>query len=112
MTVYVDNFNLRADVPNGTHTIRGVWCHMTADTTEELLAMAKTIGLRSTWIQHPGQWHEHFDVTKTKRALAIKAGAVEVEALAHTRNFLQPRREAMGTEVRGPNSTGQARSLC
>lgn len=77
MTVYVDGVNIRADVPNGARTVRGVWCHMTADTREELDAMADRIGLRRAWIQHPGTWKEHYDLTQSKKRLALAAGAVE-----------------------------------
>ncbi len=79
MAVYVDNFKAKADVPNGNRVVRGVWCHMTADTTEELLEMADKIGMKRSWIQYPGTWKEHFDVTLSKRALAVAAGAVEVD---------------------------------
>lgn len=40
--------------------------------------MADRIGLRRSWIQYPGTWKEHYDVTMTKRAAAIRAGAVEI----------------------------------
>ena len=46
MAVYVDDMFTRADVPNGTAVVRGVWCHMFADTYEELERMARTIHLR------------------------------------------------------------------
>ena len=95
MSVYVDSAGIRADVPNGNRVVRGVWCHMTADSTDELLAMAVKIGLRPSWIQHPGQWHEHFDLTLSRRRLAVAAGAVEVDGLEHARTFLIPRRDAM-----------------
>jgi len=79
MTVYVDDMYLPADVPNGGRVVRGVWCHMQADTREELDAMADRIGLRRSWIQYPDTpWRRHYDLTKTKRALAVQAGAVEV----------------------------------
>ena len=70
MTVYVDD--MRA--PFG----RMVMCHMAADTTEELVAMARRIGVDARWIQHEGTRLEHFDISLGKRALAVKAGAVEV----------------------------------
>ena len=69
MTVYVDD--MRA--PFG----RMVMCHMTADTTDELLAMADRIGVARRWLQHPGTWQEHFDIALSKRALALRYGAVE-----------------------------------
>ena len=70
MSVYVDNMK----APSG----RMVMCHMLADTTEELLAMADTIGVQRKWLQKPGTDHEHFDIALSKRALAIAAGAKEV----------------------------------
>lgn len=54
-------------------------CHMLADSTEELLAMVDKIGVQRQWIQYAGTGHEHFDICKSKRALAIRAGAIEVD---------------------------------
>lgn len=87
MTVYVDDFNIKAEVPNGKRTVKGVWCHMTADTREELDTMADEIGLRRAWIQHPGTWQEHYDVTQPKRNLAVQRGAVEVSFRERTREM-------------------------
>lgn len=70
MSVYVDDMQCGYG--------RMVMCHMGADTTEELLAMADKIGVARRWLQHPGTWREHFDICKSKRALAVKYGAVEV----------------------------------
>lgn len=55
-----------------------VMCHMTADTTAELIAMADRIGVRRRWIQRAGTPQEHFDVCLAKRALAVKAGAIQI----------------------------------
>lgn len=57
---------------------RMVMCHMMADTTEELLEMADRIGVDRKWLQNPGTKREHFDICKSKRALAIQHGAQEV----------------------------------
>lgn len=57
---------------------RMLMCHMMADTHDELVAMADHIGVARKWLQHPGEWCEHFDVCKSKRALAVEAGAHEV----------------------------------
>lgn len=70
MTVYVDD--MRASFG------RMKMCHMGAGTTEELLAMADAIGVARKWIQSPGTWKEHFDISLSKRALAVQNGAVEV----------------------------------
>ncbi|MCB1340795.1 MAG: DUF4031 domain-containing protein [Pseudooceanicola sp.] len=71
MTVYVDT--MRAP-------FRGmVMCHMVADTSEELLAMADRIGVARRWIQKAGTAHEHFDISLSKRQLAVAAGAVEID---------------------------------
>lgn len=70
MTVYVDE----ARHPFG----RMVMCHMMADTTEELLAMADKIGVARKWLQKAGTAYEHFDISKSKRAEAVAAGAQEV----------------------------------
>lgn len=98
MTVYVDDIKIRADVPNGARVVRGVWCHMFADTRAELDAMADRIGLRRSWIQRPGTHREHYDVTLTRRAAAIRAGAVEIAAGGpEWMALLRRKREAMAT---------------
>lgn len=71
MTVYVDD--MRA--PFG----RMILCHMVADTLDELLVMADTIGVARRWLQHPDDpIAVHFDISLSRRALAVRAGAVEV----------------------------------
>jgi hypothetical protein len=70
MSVYVD------DMKAGFG--RMIMCHMVADTTEELLAMADKVGVARKWIQCAGTYKEHFDVCKTKRQSAIANGAIPV----------------------------------
>ena len=70
MAVYVDDMKCRFG--------RMIMCHMIADTSAELLVMADAIGVAHKWIQKPGTWREHFDVTLSKRALAVELGAKEV----------------------------------
>lgn len=53
-------------------------CHLFADTQEELHTFAQKIGLKREWFQD----HDllaHYDLTKSKRAQAVKAGAKEVD---------------------------------
>lgn len=70
MAVYVD----RMRAPYG----RMVMCHMVADSSAELLAMADAIGVQRRWIQDAGTHREHFDIALVKRAEAIARGAKEV----------------------------------
>lgn len=70
MTVYVDK---------SAHGFgRMVMCHMIADTPEELRGMAEKIGVALKWFQASASV-PHFDIAKSKRGLAIVAGAVEVD---------------------------------
>lgn len=55
-----------------------VMCHLYADTTEELHAMAERIGVRRRWFQDR-EGFPHYDICKTKRARAVQLGAVEVD---------------------------------
>jgi len=71
MSVYVDN----AQLPFG----RMKMCHMLADTSEELRAMADKIGLAQKHIQYEGAVSEHFDLSMSYRDKAIKEGAIPVE---------------------------------
>lgn len=52
-------------------------CHMFAEKVEDLHAMADRIGVQRRWFQNkPG--FPHYDICKSKRALAVARGAVEV----------------------------------
>ena len=125
MSVYVDD--MAASFGNM------IMCHMWADSDAELLAMADKIGVQRKWIQgHPtlsfgkhrnASW-VHFDIAKSKRALAIKNGAIETDRfgpLEHTANLLiasgDPKRVALGEsklamvkECRERRNTGDDRN--
>ena len=88
MTVYVDDMY---KYPIGQFG-RMKMSHMVADTTEELLAMADTIGVERRWIQRAGTDGEHFDIAMTKRSLAIVHGAEEMP-LRECAFFCRERRE-------------------
>jgi hypothetical protein len=83
MSVYVDDAYIPAKVRSGSLTHDSRWCHLTADSTEELVAFAVSIGLQAKYIQYPGTWKEHFDVTAPKRRMAVAKGAVEVGYREH-----------------------------
>jgi len=74
VTVYVDDMYRHEIGKLG----RMKMSHLIADTTEELLAMVREIGVNPKWIQHPGTRDEHFDIAISKRAAAIAAGAVPI----------------------------------
>ena len=77
---------------------RMVMCHMMADTTEELLEMADKIGVDRKWLQSPGTKREHFDICKSKRALAIQHGAKEVTREGVT-DLIRRKRDRLKDEV-------------
>jgi Protein of unknown function (DUF4031) len=56
------------------------WSHLMSDDIDpvELHAFAVSIGLSTTWFQHKPSRpeHDHYDVTMTKRKLALSRGAV------------------------------------
>lgn len=58
---------------------RMVMCHMLADTDQELHAMAAKIGVARRWHQKSGTPHSHYDICLSKRALAVKLGAIEID---------------------------------
>lgn len=92
MTVYVDDAFIPARVRNGGRYVTSRWCHMSADSRDELDAMADRIGMRRSWIQHPGTWKEHYDVTEPRRAAAVAAGAVEITAREGVERMMARRR--------------------
>lgn len=71
MSVYVD--------PLFNHGWKlGTSCHMTADTLEELHAMADKIGMKRSWLQKSRRGVFHYDLVKKRRQLAVKNGAIEL----------------------------------
>ena len=72
MTVYVDDMEAEYKPPHRPGIVY-IMCHMIADTPEELHAMARKIGVDQRWYQG-----DHYDITKSKRKLAVKAGAKEI----------------------------------
>lgn len=72
MSVYVDKQRAKLG--------RMLMCHMVADTLDELHTMAALIGMRRMWFQaSPPASHPHYDLSLSRRALAVKAGAIELD---------------------------------
>ena len=93
MSVYVD------DMYAGYG--RMTMCHMVADSTEELMAMADKIGVARKWLQHPGTYREHFDVCMTMRARAVRHGAIEVTQRELVRRSIAKRKPAAVSDSKG-----------
>jgi hypothetical protein len=69
--VYVDDMRAKLG--------RMVMCHMIASSDLELHAMATRIGVARKWWQSPAKTSgSHYDIALSKRALAVKYGAVEI----------------------------------
>lgn len=69
------------------------WCHMWADSETELHEFAQLIGLRREWAQfHQGAVNlPHYDLTPTKRTLALEMGAIESNIKQHVMNLMKPK---------------------
>ncbi|ASN83392.1 DUF4031 domain-containing protein [Deinococcus ficus] len=89
MTVYVDEIkDYQGAVGGHVGRVNQRWCHLTADTLDELHAMAAKIGLKRSWFQSSHLLHHcHYDLTPGKRAAAVRAGAVEVKAMDRARHL-------------------------
>ena len=55
----------------------GPSCHLIADSVEELIDFAVSIGLRPEWYQPKSS--PHFDLTAEGRAAAVRNGAIELD---------------------------------
>jgi hypothetical protein len=86
MTVYVDDMYATFG--------RMKMCHMVADSTDELNAMADKIGVARKWIQKPGTPGEHYDVSIAARTKAVALGAVELTARELARQIWIRRQDA------------------
>jgi Protein of unknown function (DUF4031) len=53
------------------------WCHLSADSAEELHDFAARLGLLRHWFQSKPDrpWHDHYDIPADVRAQAIAMGA-------------------------------------
>jgi hypothetical protein len=91
VTVYVDEF--RRWAPTKLRTFAAGSSHMTADTLDELHALAEKIGLRREWFQ-PHPLAPHYDLTERRRGAALLAGAVFVPAKEQARKRIEARKEA------------------
>lgn len=111
MTVYID------DAFAGDW---GKWTgggHLQADDVDELHAFAARLGLKRSWFQsRPGRPEmDHYDCTKSKRALALKLGAVDEDAHTSARRTIARQRRRLAEDAAArvgarldPDTTGDA----
>lgn len=66
------------------------WCHMWSDahTVDELHKIAAAIGMKRAWFQNKKHF-PHYDLVPTKRALALKHGAIEMSLRTWLRDGYQ-----------------------
>ena len=70
MSVYVDDMRAKFG--------RMTMCHMVADTSAELHAMAQLIGVARRWVQDAGTYREHYDICLSRKEKALRLGAKEI----------------------------------
>jgi hypothetical protein len=80
MAVYVDDLMRHGPVsyhgPYGNQAAHvgarngHLWCHLVADSEEELHSFAARLGMKRSWFQR-----DHYDLTPKKRAIALSLGA-------------------------------------
>lgn len=70
MAVYVDSEGIRW---------KGrTWCHLVADSLDELHSFAAQLGLQRKWFQSKS-FYPHYDVTLSVRARAVQLGAIDAD---------------------------------
>jgi hypothetical protein len=57
------------------------WCHLVADSLDELHVFAKKLGLRRQWFQEKS-YYPHYDVTMSVRDKALNFGALSIDRAA------------------------------
>jgi hypothetical protein len=77
-------------------------CHLIADSIDELIEFAVSIGLRPEWYQPKSS--PHFDLTVDGRAAAVANGAIELD----NRAFVKKLREL---RAKRQNRSGSDRGL-
>lgn len=89
MTVYVDNERIEW---------RGkLWCHLVADSLNELHEFAAALGLRRNWFQGKASY-PHYDVTTSVRDRALLLGATpgtKVQIIASARRLREELRPSL-----------------
>jgi hypothetical protein len=73
------------------------WCHLLADSEDELHRFAREVGVHRTSYQGPPKTSApHYDLTSYERDVAIRRGAVACDRAAIVAVFRQVRIRGMG----------------
>lgn len=89
------------------------WCHLTADTPEELDDLARRLGLRRSRLQTKAArpWTDHYDIPQERRADAVALGAVEITLKEAGRQLARRRRRARGEDEPAARRPGSVRMI-
>ena len=83
MAVFVDDLKYYQNPPDGFRTRYAnpeaghYWCHLFADTLEELHATAEAVGLQRQWFQD--KRYPHYDLTPYARIRVERRGAQPID---------------------------------
>jgi hypothetical protein len=87
VSAYVDQLRQHPPEAHSSASARRVgalhgyrWCHLIADSLDELLAFGKRVGMRATWLQGDETRGYHFDLVPPRREAALAAGAIEIDS--------------------------------
>ena len=89
------------------------WCHLLADSTDELHIFAAGLGLkRSRFQSKPGRpWVDHYDIDADRRREAVALGAIEItwrdagEQIARKRAAALAERQYAAGSTASPTAT-------
>lgn len=95
MAVYVDNLR-----DYGWR--HGPSCHLIADSVDELIEFAVSIGLRAEWFQAKST--PHFDLTAEGRELAVRHGAIELDQRGLIKKLREIRKKRLESNVENNES--------
>lgn len=69
-----------------------LFTHLMADTEQELIDYAESLGMRPEWLQYSGTYRAHFDVMGTKLKAVMKDPTVKILTRREFGQFLIARR--------------------
>lgn len=88
----------------------GPSCHLIADTNEELHQFAARIGMKRGWFQPSPSSGPHYDLTASRRAEAVRLGAIELDDRAF-HAILKRWREHAVAAIRGASSEDEKAAI-